>query len=258
MKVNDKLSIAAGVEAMWFEFEQKKQILTPASDVDAGVKGDDIGWGWNFALHFKPSERVKLGFFYRSEVDQTVEGNVDFTTPVGLEALFPDTTGSGQVTLPESFSGGIAYQLTDKTSVEVGAIFTKWSSYDALTINYGTVIPATGVDYSSSIKDWNDVWRYQLGIEHALTDHSWLRFGYVYDNSPVPDDTIDYIVPANDRQIYSIGYGFTTRNWTYDLSYAYLDIKERHIAERSDEWIYDSDISNSDTHLFGISVSYSF
>lgn len=268
-KLSDKLSVAVGVEAMWFEFEQKKKIATvedpdnlipdELTDVDAQIKGDDIGWGWNFALHFKPADRVKLGFFYRSEVEQTVEGNADFTVPTGVPAmLFPDTTGSGKVTLPESFSGGIAYQITDTTSVEVAAIYTKWSSYDNLTMRYGTVIPAMGSDVSTTPKNWKDVWRYQLGIEHSLSEDSWLRFGYVYDESPVPDETVDYIVPANGRQIYSLGYGFTRGKWVYDLSYAYLDIKERSIAGREEDHVEESYISNADTHMFGVSVSYRF
>lgn len=262
VKLNDQLSIAAGVEAMWFEFEQKKNIPgTPfglPSDVNAQLKGDDIGWGWNFALHFKPAERLKMGLFYRSEIDQTIEGDADFTVPSGTPAfLFPDTTAKGEVTTPESFSLGMVYQFSEKTSVEIDGIYTKWSSFSDLTISYDSDI-YPGTDTTSTEKDWNDVWRYQLGIEHALTDHSWLRLGYVYDESPVPDSTVDYIVPSNDRQIYSIGYGFTKKNWTYDLSYSYLDIKERQLAGRPDEGVFDSDISNSDTHMFGISVSYRF
>ena len=266
MKVSDQFSVAVGMEAMWFEFEQKKKIdLTkgaasdPATDVDAQLKGDDIGWGWNLGLHFRPTEKLKLGLFYRSEVDQTVEGNVNFTTPAGVPAaLFPDTSGSGEVTTPASFTMGAAYQISEKTSIEADAMYIKWSSYKDLTIKYGEVIPAIGKDEVTTPKNWDDVWRYQLGIEHALTDNSWLRLGYVYDNSPVPDETIDYIVPANDRQIYSIGYGFERKRWTWDFVYAYLDIKDRRINGRPHEGVYDSSITNADTHMFGVTLSYSF
>ncbi len=263
VKLSEKFAIAAGMEVMWFEFEQKKKIpgalFSLPSDIDAQLKGDDIGWGWNFAMHFKPADRIRMGFFYRSEIEQNIEGNADFTVPSDTPAyLFPDTTGAGKVTLPESFSAGIAFQATEKTSIEADAIYTRWSSYDKLTINYGMDLYGPDSDVTSTPKNWDDVWRYQLGIEHALSENSWLRFGYVYDDSPVPDETVDYIVPANGRQIYSIGYGFTRDKWIYDLSYAYLDIKERHIEGRSGEGVFDSDITNADTHMFGISVSYRF
>jgi len=259
MKVSDQFSVAVGVEAMWFEFEQKKKIPTPYGDVDAGLKGDDMGWGWNLGLHFRPTEKLKLGLFYRSEVDQTVEGNVNFQLPSAeLATLFPDTTGSGAVTTPASFTVGAAYQISEKTSIEADAMYIKWSSYKDLTIKYGEVIPAIGTDKVSTPKNWDDVWRYQLGIEHALTDNSWLRLGYVYDNSPVPDETIDYIVPANDRQIYSIGYGFTKDKWTWDLSYSYLDIKDRNIPGNLEEGVFPSSVTNADTHMLGVTVTYSF
>ena len=259
MKVSDQFSVAVGVEAMWFEFEQKKKVppgklpFDPdLGQLDASLLGDDIGWGWNFGLHFRPTEKIRLGFFYRSEVDQTIEGDVDFSSDSFGKLL--SLKANGKVTLPQSFTMGAAYQISEKTSIEADAMYIKWSSYDKLTLNYGS-------PFNFSVpteKNWKDVWRYQLGIEHALTDNSWLRLGYVYDNSPVPDETIDYIVPANDRQIYSIGYGFTRDKWTWDLSYSYLDIKDRNIPGNLEEGVFPSSVTNADTHMLGVTVTYSF
>ncbi len=59
---------------------------------------------------------------------------------------------------------------------------------------------------STEIKDWEDVWRYQVGIEHKLNDTWSIMGGYAYDNSPMPDETMDLAVPTGDRQTISIGF----------------------------------------------------
>ena len=58
----------------------------------------------------------------------------------------------------------------------------------------------------SDPKNWEDVWRYQVGIEHKLNDTWSIMGGYAYDNSPMPDETMDFAVPTGDRQTISIGF----------------------------------------------------
>jgi len=110
MKVSENLSVALGIEAMWFEFEQKKKVSFPyTSDIGAKLKGDDWGLGWNFSLYLRPSDVIRIGLVYRSEVEQTVEGDASFSLPEGVSgSLFSDTAATGKVTTPESLGMGIA------------------------------------------------------------------------------------------------------------------------------------------------------
>jgi long-chain fatty acid transport protein len=159
---------------------------------------------------------------------------------------------SGKITLPDLFSAGVLLKPTEKLSVEVDAVLTRWSTYDRLTIDFDD---NTSV---SSEKDWENTWRYQIGIEYALSDNLDLRFGYVIDPSPIPDETIDYIAPTNDRRLYSVGLGYKRGDWAYDFSYTYLKIDEREIEGRPAEGIYAGRSENGDAHLFGISLSRKF
>ena len=76
-------------------------------------------------------------------------------------------------------------------------------------------------------KDWDDVWRFQIGLEYKANDWLDLRLGYVFDESPIPDEWADYLIPTNDRQLYSIGCGMHWDTWIVDLSYTYLDQNKR-------------------------------
>lgn len=266
VKVTDKLSAAVGVEAMHLNFNQKKKLpLTPFPDGDAELDADGWGYGFNAGLHYQPCKYAKLGLTYRSPVTMKVTGDADFSTSDAFHAVrpaaFQDTSASGKVTLPDSFSFGLAIYPTEKLSVEFGAIYTLWSKYDALTINFGdpTILTSSGyTDQTSYRKNWDNVWRFNIGVEYAALDWLDLRVGYVYDQEPVPDETIDYMVPANDRQIFCFGTGFHWDNWTVDLSYNYLMIMDRDIEGRTGSGVLDGDIDNADAHMVGVSVGYKF
>lgn len=273
VKVTDKLSAAFGVEAMYLSFSQKKkldwsQTGNPALDGKGHLEADGMGYGFNMALHYQPCDYAKLGLSYRSPVTMKVTGDADFSmpaaysgTPLDTFGAFRDTSASGTVTLPDSFSFGVAIYPIEKFSVEIGAVYTLWSKYDELKINYGdAVVPRPGpvlVDQTLSPKNWEDVWRFNIGVEYAALDWLDLRAGYVFDQSPVQDDTIDYMVPANDRHLFNGGVGFHWDNWMVDVNYTYLMIMDRDIDGR-DDGVRDGEIDNADAHMVGLSVGYKF
>lgn len=273
VKVTDKLSAAFGVEAMYLNFNLKRKIdftgvTQPDGDMD--LEADGMGYGFNMALHYRPCDYAKLGLSYRSPITMKVSGDANFsdipTAPVPFEAMgaFRDTSASGTVTLPDSFAFGVAVYPMDKLSVEVGAIYTLWSKYDELKINFGDEVlpvggnPAVLTDESTSPKNWNDVWRFNVGVEYAALDWLDLRLGYVYDNTPVPDDTIDYLLPDSDRQIFSTGLGFHKDNWAVDVNYSYLLFADRDIDGRAEDKVYDGEVNDADGHIAGVSFTYKF
>lgn len=151
---------------------------------------------------------------------------------------------------------GINHSLNQKMNVEVGAIYSRWSTYDSLVLTYENFTPGGGGRYvSTTPKNYKNVWRYQIGLEWETSPEWTWRLGYVYDQSPVPDDTIDYQLPMSDRNIFSIGLGYTKGNKTWDVSYSYLIADDRNIAGRSGTGVVDSSTSDMDTNIFAISYS---
>jgi long-chain fatty acid transport protein len=249
--VNDKFSVGLGVEAMYFAIDLRKKLPTTLGfDLDSKLEGDSFGLGWNLGLLYRATDSLHFGLTYRSEVEQTVEGDFDTYLPGGSKYF--GKGASGKITLPDLLSAGIAFKPTERLSVEMDAVLTRWSTYDRLAIDFDDGTSVT------SEKAWNDTWRYQLGIEYALDENLDLRLGYVIDPSPIPDETIDYIAPTNDRQLYSIGLGYRKGEWVYDLSYTYLKIDEREIEGREGDHVFDGRSENGDAHLFGISLSRKF
>lgn len=264
-KVNDKLSLAGGVSWMWFDLtlEQKidfgSLVSSPnALDVDQSLTGDSSGYGFNLALHYKALDWMSLGVSYVSRTKQEIKGEVDFSKPAGVPAIvFNDTKASGKITLPDMLFFGAVFYPVDRLSLEVDGVWTRWSTYDELTIHYrDPILP--GVKSITKEKKWDDVWRLQVGVEYKALNWLDLRLGYVHDNSPIHGETADYLVPANDRHLYNFGCGLHWDQWTVDLSYTYLDIESRSVSARPEDGVLDSRFKDGHVDLIGSSVSYKF
>ena len=250
-KINDQLSVAVGVEAMYVDVEIKKKADLSAyglSDGDADLAGDCWSPGYNLAVHWKPTKWLATGLTYRSEIHAHVSGTVDFSGIPG----YNDQDVVGYLNLPASWSLGLAFQLTDKLNVEVDAIYTQWSTYEDIVFEYEELSTVT------EEKDWKDVWRLQLGLEYAWNEWLDLRCGYTYDQSPMNDDYYDYMIPLYDRHIVSVGTGMHWGKVTLDLSYAYLFSAEKDVTISSSGETQDVSFKDAHCHITSMSVGYAF
>jgi long-chain fatty acid transport protein len=275
LKATEKLALAFGISWMWFDLTMAQKIdfanlvapdpETYAMDIDQSLSGDSCSLGFNVALHYEAGDWAAFGIAFRSEVKQRVKGDVHFTKPAAVQAMFPtvlnDTTASGEITLPAMVSLAVAFRPFPRCSVELGGIWTGWSSYEHLTINYGKPILdpiQPGVTSTTREEHWKDVWRTHVGLEYEASDRVDLRLSYVFDASPVPDETANYLVPANDRHLFNFGCGFHWGSWRLDLSYGYLDVKKRTVTGRHADGVLDSTFEGGHAHLIGVSLGYGF
>jgi long-chain fatty acid transport protein len=115
-----------------------------------------------------------------------------------------------------------------------------------------------GIDKITKYNNRHDVWRYQIGIEYALTRMLDLRAGYVYDNTPIPKGTVDFLVPMDDQQHFDCGFGIHWDRWSADLSDTYILIKDRNYAARFLDGVPKSRVYAEDAHLIDFGVGYKF
>ena len=251
MLLTDRWSIGLGVEANYFDFEQKKKV---AGAYDLKVRGDDVGVGVNLSTRYAPTDWLSLGLMYRSSINVHPRGEAESNAPSPFTGIL-NGDADGEITLPDSWSLGLNLAPTDRLSVEIDVTRTGWSSYKELDIRINGVNPG-GV----SVKDWKDTWRMAIGAEYALTPAWDLRAGYVYDESPVRTERADYMVPANDRQLFCAGLGWHEGAWNVDLGYTYLLIIDRKGAEvyGSGGSVETADFEDGDAHLVSMSVGYRF
>lgn len=246
-----KLALSVGAEIMYMSLNARKTLGLPGIiEYDFELDGDGFGYGWNVGLNYDFDEKTSLALVYRSRVDMELNGDANVSAP-GMS-----TGGGGEVTLPDSLTIGLGHKFNDRTRVEIGATHTWWSTYDRLLIEFDS--PILGQSQSNTRKDWKNAWRYQMGVEHRMDERWTLMLGYAYDNAPMPDDTMDFMVPTGDRQTASVGFKYHNKNATWAFAYGYMWIKDRNIPGTEDSQNYyfgSARARDNDAHILSLSYT---
>lgn len=271
-KITDKLSAAVGVEFMTLKLNMDKKSdptgannpMTPsAAEVDSNLEADSYGWGLTAGLHYQFNDQWAAGVSYKSQIEQEARGDNNFTIGSALTSVpsvvgvYQDCDVKGSVTLPDMVAFGVSYTPIPELSIELGALLTRWSLYDNLAIYHESPFYGGNGALVNQEKDWRDAWRYSIGVEYAATPWMDLRAGYVYDESPARNGKIDYLIPTDDRQLYSVGTGFHWDSYTVDLSYTYIVASDAEYDNQGGG-VYDGSSRDGRTHVFGLSLGYKF
>lgn len=192
--------------------------------------------GWNAAANYAFDDKNEIGVVYRSRIKHSMEADFNAYNIMAGSTNIGNRNGDayGEVTLPDSWHIGYNHKFDDKTRVELNAVRTNWSTYDALNINVsGTGLPNFDKVHASP-KNWEDGWRYAIGIEHKLSDKYTVMAGFAYDESSIPYDGGDFMVPTGNRKTYSIGARYNDKDQTLAIALGWMDVGDLQFKFRSE------------------------
>lgn len=215
-KFDNKWSAAVGAEVNYVGLELQKNSQIPfMGGAATQTKGESWALGWNAAANYAFDSKNEIGLVYRSKVTHSMEA--DFKAYM-VNGMSIKRDAYGKVTLPDSWAIGYNHKFDDRTRVELNGTYTKWSTYDALNIDI------EGLGTIASPKNWSNGWRYALGVEHKLSDKYTIMGGYAYDESVIPFDGADFIVPTGARRTYSLGFQYHDKKQTLAMTLGFIDI----------------------------------
>jgi long-chain fatty acid transport protein len=281
-----KLSVAAGLDITYAIVSLQKDAYSPAIDPtnptpplgayelgSLGLDGSDTSVGYNFGIRWKPRSDLTFGVAYRSEITLDIDGEANFlaTTPTGLgaiglssSAVFPYTRAratskaSTSITLPDSLDLAVAWQPTDKLTLEFDATRTGWSSFNRLLIHFDSPEFAA-FNNQPDPRNWQDVWSYKFGGQYAVNDRLDLRAGYSFDTTPVPDATVDPILPDADRHSFAIGAGIHNNFAALDLAYMWVHFVDRAVHNQDMTTLRgENGTFKSDAYLLAANITMKF
>ncbi|MCY2685834.1 OmpP1/FadL family transporter [Salinimicrobium sp. TH3] len=180
-------------------------------------------WGWSAGALFTPTEDLRVGVNYRSEIIMNAEGgDADFenipNTPL---APFSDTTFDAQLPLPAELTVGLSYELNEKWLLAFDFNRTFWGVYESLDIKF-----ANGV-VSENPRGYEDANTWRFGAQYIATDKLTLRAGYYLDESPVQPGYFAPETPRNDSMGFTGGLSLNvTSRLAIDASFAYIRFDE--------------------------------
>jgi len=196
--INSKLSVAAGFRILY-----SSGVVKSTSIISRDMTGDSINFGYNLALSYKPTKSIDLAVTYRSKINMTEHGNAKLKV---ANANVYDGGTNVTIPLPALLNIAAAYTFETKTTVEFVYERNFWSSYTNLDFDYSSKLPNIIAPYFDSPikKNWEDADAFRLGVTQNLNELT-LMAGLVYDQTPIPDATLNFETPDSDAFSVSLG-----------------------------------------------------
>lgn len=201
-KINDKLSVGGGVSIIWTRFDQDIAINQGALP-DGKVELDELtGFGYQpfVGLTYEPSDRMLLGLVYRGKADVELKGDVLWRNLVVTPQI---NTVKVAWDNPQTFQGGLRFNLTDDKMIAVNAGWEDWSkfSHNQLSFGGGILNPVVSLD-----RQWDDTWHAGIAYAQNFNKNRRISFGFSYDSSPVSDANRTIDLPFDETFKFSTSY----------------------------------------------------
>lgn len=258
-KFDKKWSAAVGAEINYVGLELQKNSYDPRVQMNVGAtqtEGESYALGWNAAANYAFDDKNEIGVVYRSRITHSLEADFKMYPVIG-DKITADAYGV--VTLPDSWDIGYNHKFDKKTRLELKATRTNWSTYDALNISLSNPsVPDVLPSNVDSAKNWESGWRYAIGLEHNLSDKYTVMAGFAFDESSIPHDGGDFMVPTGLRRTYSIGARYNDKKQTVAVALGWMDVGNLDFAGHATDAYKSAHAYDSFTKIASISYQRKF
>lgn len=241
-RVNSRLSFGATVGVDYnsntldapYIFQQQPTLKGTKTLLDLHTNG--IGWNGTLGVVAQPTSKVQVGFAWKSRTVINSTGTATGDASALFAALgagsAPSTfTYSAKVqnVLPQSLMGSVVWNASPRWLLAFQTNWVNWkSSFVTLpvTLTNGTNATINSVVGSTSLVDgvplnWKDQYSFHGGAERVVSENGSVRFGYQYQNSPVPSSTLTPLTAAIMSHQLSAGYVYRLHRSRFDVAYAF-------------------------------------
>lgn len=241
-RVNNWLSLGGGPQVMYANLELKAKAPPPTGIGEVKIDGDDLAFGFGLGALFELSERTRLGVVYQSEIEPEFDGDVKLSPP-GLE-VSTDT----KITLARFVKVSGYHELNDQWALLGTVGWENWSAFKDVNIS-------TGRGSQKIPRNWDDTWKFAVGVHYRPVEKWLLQLGFSYDTSPVDSKDRTPDMPI-DRQIrYAAGAQY---KWSDRLSTGAQFVYADYGKAKIDNDLLKGDYRRNDIIFFALNANWKF
>ena len=277
-KVSEKFSVGAGMSIQYAKADLKKRSdLMDMGSVESEIDADSIAVGFNLGMMWSPTQNLRFGLSYRSQIKHDAEGDLTLssveTDNPALGAILGSQisgtySGFATVKAPAWAMATAAWDVNDLLSLYATFRWADWSSFDSLEITSNDTVQVTlpvlpgpiEVQPGETIENnWRDTYLLAVGGDLRLTDRWTIRGGVAYETSPIRDAKYrTSIIPDADRWWFACGASYKfTENFQWDVSFAHLHgVHERNLQDSDGNKV--GRYRHLDAYLLGTQFVYKF
>lgn len=225
-RVNDQLSLGAGLNGMYGMFDQRVAInnaLPSLGDGRLEIDDDTWGWGANVGVLYEPTPDTRLGLTYTSEIDLDFRGPAQFSGigPI-LTALLKsrgllDARVDVGAKVPQQVMGSVYTAIDDSWALLGNLGWQDWSEFGETEIGIDNTQSPISLTNPLS---FDDTWHAAVGAQYHTNDRWKMNFGLAYDSGFQDGNDVSPLFPVNSAWRFGIGgerqagesfkWGFTT------------------------------------------------
>ena len=287
-KISDKLSIGAGISIQYADAQYETGVL---GGMGYGrLDADSLAWGANFGIMWSPTETLRFGLSYRSQVNHHADG--DLRVGLSKDTLYPNfnpnnksyIAGFGSATAslsaPQTVLLTGTWEATPQLRISALIRWADWSSFDTLKVrgNLGSlevynpayagliqgILAGLGGNQDSLEVDvqnkWQDTWLFTLGADYKINSSWTVRAGVGYETSPIDEDRYrTALIPDADRLWLALGATWhVTENLQGDFGFAWLHGVGDAPLYGDENGTRVGEFDTLDAYLFGAQMVYRF
>jgi long-chain fatty acid transport protein len=180
--------------------------LLPGSHSRFSADGDAVGA--TVGLMWKITDQHTLGVVYRSPFA------IDFSGRAKNVNAGPFTTSAGasaQIDFPQQVAAGYAFRPIKNWKLEVDVEWTNWETLNTVRLHSSDPI-VTGDPRTTIPFNWMDSFFYEFGTQYDIGEHWAARAGYIFSENTVPTSTFSPNLPDSDRHVFSVGFGYDSKD----------------------------------------------
>ena len=224
-RVNDRLSIGAGVNAMYGMFKLDvavNNLLPSLPDGQLKLSDNEWGFGGNLGLLYEMSPATRLGVTYSSEISLDFKATPQFTNlGPGMNAVV-DAAGlrTSQIDLkvkvPQAVMTSVYHQLDERWAILGNLGWQQWSRFGKVDVE----VDANTTKSATVNVNYKDTWHAAVGAQFRPSSLWLWSFGVAYDSSIMDDDQRGPSLPVGET--WRLGAGGTYQ-WskTLDVNFDY-------------------------------------
>lgn len=272
-KVNDQLSIGAGVNVQFVDAELTSAVADTAQGISK-LEGDDWSWGYTLGVQYQPLPSTVFGASYRSAISHTLEGRASVS---GSASNDFSVNAEADLELPDIATFGAKHALNDKLTIQGQATWFGWNNFqditavskETFTIGAGTINAGNAIQLNSAsvanIQNYQTTWAFAVGAEYDYSDDWTFRAGVQLDETPTTDEYRTTRTPDGDRTWLSTGATYKLNDkFDIDLAATYIWIEDQEINVNRNNTLSAATVTDvkADTEgsvgIFAVGVTYKF
>jgi long-chain fatty acid transport protein len=211
-----------------------------------------------------PRKKTSIGLMFRSPVVSHLSGKASFAfgdQPYALQSYvgssflpnaFPNQNITGTFPTPGTYGVGFSNSSFWNTKVSVDVRMQDYKKFKNVPLNFSINENTPGLQNIALPPtkylnfNFRESWDLAFGVEKPLNSKTTVRVGYLFDGSPVPEQSVGPLFPDSSRQSFTVGASRKSGNKEFTFFYEAMHFMDRqtNVAANNYQW------TNGDYHNF--------